>query len=264
MIAAYVDMMRIRFLTWLAYRVNYYSGILIYLIYIGGYYFFWQAAYGGRSQLGGMDITQMVTYLAASWMARAFYFNSIDREIAQEIDDGTVAVRFTQPYSYLLGKMAMALGEGVFRLLFFSLPGLALAALLFPIALPADPGRWLWWLVAIFLAFVINTQINALIGLLAFFLVRVDGLIRAKRLTTDLLSGVFLPLDFFPAAVRVALQWLPFQGIAYLPSRILSGAATAGEVLGTLALQVTWIAVLGLGLRVLWVQAVRKLELQGG
>lgn len=44
MIAMYAEIIRIRFLTMLAYRVNYYSGILIYAINIGAYYF-----YGVRS-----------------------------------------------------------------------------------------------------------------------------------------------------------------------------------------------------------------------
>ena len=36
----YIEMIRIRFLMMLAYRTNYYSGILIYAINIGAYYFY--------------------------------------------------------------------------------------------------------------------------------------------------------------------------------------------------------------------------------
>ncbi len=264
MLPAYVDMMRIRFLTRLAYRVNYYSGILIYLVYISGYYFFWSAAYGGQASLGGMQATEMVTYLVASWMARAFYYNNIDREIAQEVKDGTVAVRFTHPYSYLNGKVAMAFGEGVFRLVFLSLPGVLIASLLFPVALPTAPLTWASWLAALGLAFLINTQINALVGLSAFFLQKADGLIHVRRLTVDLLSGVYLPLTFYPESVQKVLAWLPFQGIAYLPSRILSAGVSSAELLRTLAVQTGWIAVLALVLRLVWHRAVRKLEVQGG
>ena len=35
----YLEMIRIRFLMMLAYRTNYYTGILIYSINIGAYYF---------------------------------------------------------------------------------------------------------------------------------------------------------------------------------------------------------------------------------
>lgn len=70
---AYLDFIRIRFLTMLAYRVNYYSGILIYSLNIGVYYFTWKAIYGDGGELGGFTASQMTTYLAVSWMARAFY-----------------------------------------------------------------------------------------------------------------------------------------------------------------------------------------------
>ena len=67
---AYLDLIRIRFLMMLAYRVNYYSGILIYVINIGAQYFLWKAIYQGQGTLAGMDMAQMTTYVAVSWMAR--------------------------------------------------------------------------------------------------------------------------------------------------------------------------------------------------
>jgi ABC-2 type transport system permease protein len=94
MSSLYLDFIRIRFLTMLAYRVNYYSGILVYTLNIGVYYFTWQAIYGGKEQLAGFTAAQMTTYVAVSWMARAFYFNNLDREIATEIRDGTIAIQF--------------------------------------------------------------------------------------------------------------------------------------------------------------------------
>lgn len=115
----YLEMIRIRFLMMLAYRTNYYSGILIYSINIGAYYFLWTAIYGGKESIQGLDAAQMVTYVAISWMARAFYFNNIDREIAMEIREGKVAVELIRPYNYLGMKTMQAFGEGVFRLFFF-------------------------------------------------------------------------------------------------------------------------------------------------
>src|SRR6478672_8418785 len=101
----YVEMIRIRFLMMLAYRTNYYSGILIYSINIGAYYFLWTAIYGGKESIEGLSAVQMTSYVAVSWMARAFYFNNIDREMALEIRDGKVAIEMILPYNYLIVKM---------------------------------------------------------------------------------------------------------------------------------------------------------------
>ena len=84
-VSKYIEMIRMRFLMMLAYRLNYYTGILIYTINIGAYYFLWNAIYGDKSSIEGMTSGQMTSYVAIAWMARAFYFNNIDREIAMEI-----------------------------------------------------------------------------------------------------------------------------------------------------------------------------------
>ena len=102
MSSLYLDLIRIRFLTMLAYRVNYYSGIIIYSINIGAYHFLWKAIYGDAESLGGFTVAEMTTDVAISWMARAFYFNNLDREIAREIKDGSVAIQLIRPYRYLV------------------------------------------------------------------------------------------------------------------------------------------------------------------
>ena len=66
----YWEMIRIRFLMMLAYRTNYYTGILIYSINIGAYYFLWNAIYGDKSSIEGFSGIQMTTYVAVAWMAR--------------------------------------------------------------------------------------------------------------------------------------------------------------------------------------------------
>lgn len=52
----YIEMIRIRFLMMLAYRTNYYTGILIYAINIAAYYFLWSAIYGGKQTMQGMSM----------------------------------------------------------------------------------------------------------------------------------------------------------------------------------------------------------------
>ncbi|MCG0238730.1 MAG: ABC-2 family transporter protein [Firmicutes bacterium] len=262
--ATYLELIRIRFLVMLAYRVNFYSGILTYLIYTGGYYFFWMAAYGARENLGGLSPTEMTTYLAVGWMARAFYFNHLDREIADEIRDGTVAVQLLRPVSYLGQRVAGALGEALFRLLFFSVPGLTLAALLFPVRLPMDPKVWLAYLAALTLAFVLNAQINLLVGLAAVWSTRIQGLTWARRLVVDLLSGLYLPLSFYPAWARAVLEWLPFSAISYVPSLIAAGGLWGRPMLLALVRGLIWAVVLGALVRLVWRRATRALTVHGG
>lgn len=265
---AYGYLARAKFLSMLAYRENYWSGVAVYVVYIGAYYFLWQAVYdqaaaGGRASLGGLTAVQMTSYLAVAWMARAFWFNHLDREIAAEIREGAVAVELVRPYNYLLAKLAGALGEGVFRLCFFAAPGFAVALLLFPVRLPAA-GAWPVFLAALFLSFCVNSLVNILTGLAAFFLLNNTGLMHAKRVIVDLLSGLYLPLSFYPLWAQEALRFLPFQAIAYLPNLAFTGAVRGAALAQVLAVQAAWIAVLGAAVAALWRLARRRLVVQGG
>ena len=98
--------------------------------------FYGEAIYGGKARLKGLTSVQMTSYVAIAWMARAFYFNNIDREMALEIMEGKVAVELIRPYSYLGMKTMQALGEGIFRLFLFSIPGFIIVSLIFPVKLP--------------------------------------------------------------------------------------------------------------------------------
>ncbi|WP_195576268.1 ABC transporter permease [Paenibacillus sp. 1001270B_150601_E10] len=262
--SAYLELIRIRFLTMLAYRVNYYSGILIYTLNIGVYYFTWQAIYGGQGTLAGFTADQMTTYIAVSWMARAFYFNNLDREIANEIRDGSVAIQFIRPYNYIMVKMMQGLGEGCFRLLLFMTPGLVIACILFPVQLPTEPRLWLIFAWMLFMSFLINTQINIITGLSAFFVENNEGMMRMKRVVVDLFSGVIVPISFFPGWLITLNEWLPFQAITYLPSSVFTGRVPQDEILGVLGVQLIWLVVLSIPIVWLWRKARLRLFVQGG
>lgn len=260
----YIEMIRIRFLMMLAYRTNYYTGILIYSINIGAYYFLWKAIYGSKEQIEGLSVVQMTTYIAVAWMARAFYFNNIDREMATEIKEGKVAVELIRPYNYLAMKTMQGLGEGVFRLVFFSVPGMLIVALIFPLQFSANILTWGLFSLSIILSFFINTQINLLTGITTFFLFNNTGLIRAKRVVIDLFSGLLLPISFFPFWAQDVLKYLPFQGISYVPSMIFTNGFSGSEAWNAILLQGLWVIILILPIQVLWIIAKKQLIIQGG
>jgi ABC-2 type transport system permease protein len=260
----YIEMIRIRFLMMLAYRTNYYTGILIYSINIGAYYFLWTAIYAGKEEIQGLSVSQMTAYVAISWMARAFYFNNLDREMAMEIMEGKVAVELIRPYNYLGMKTMEGLGEGIFRLFLFSLPGLVIVYLIFPIHFTWDLSVWGLFALSILLSFFINTELNLLTGITTFFLYNNAGLIRAKRVIIDLFSGLLLPISFFPGWVQSIMKFLPFQGISYVPSMIFTKGFSHQEAWAAIGQQFIWVVILILPIQLLWYIAKKQLIIQGG
>lgn len=264
LLGAYLDFIRIRFLTMLAYRVNYYTGILIYTMNIGVNYFTWMAIYGDGASLGGFSAAQMTTYVAVSWMARAFYFNNLDREISTDIRDGSIAIQFIRPYNYVLVKMMQGLGEGMFRFLLFMIPGMGIAMLLFPVQLPTDPAAWAGFLTMLVFSFLINSQINVITGLSAFFVENNEGMMRMKRVLVDLFSGLIIPISLFPEWLGSVLKLLPFQAITYLPGSVFTGRVQGVGIWNVLGIQLFWFAALLIPIVMLHHAARRRLFVQGG
>ncbi len=264
LLGAYFDFIRIRFLTMLAYRVNYYSGILIYTLNIGVNYFTWRAIYGEGESLGGFTGAQMTTYVAVSWMARAFYFNNLDREISTDIRDGSIAIQFIRPYNYVLVKMMQGLGEGLFRFMMLMIPGMVIAILLFPVQLPTDLSAWAGFLVMLFFSFLISSQINIITGLSAFFVENNEGMMRMKRVVVDLFSGLIVPISLFPGWLSSVLEVLPFQAITYLPGSVFTGRVQGVGIWNVLGIQVIWFAVLLIPIVWLYHAARQRLFVQGG
>lgn len=264
LLGAYIDFIRIRFLTMLAYRVNYYTGILIYSLNIGVNYFTWKAIYGDGGSLGGFTATQMTSYVAVSWMARAFYFNNLDREISTDIRDGSIAIQFIRPYNYVLVKMMQGLGEGIFRFMLFMIPGMAIAMLLFPVQLPTDPAAWAGFLVMLFFSFLINSQLNVITGLSAFFVENNEGMMRMKRVIVDLFSGLIVPISLFPGWLSSVLELLPFQAITYLPGSVFTGRVQGVGIWNVLGIQIFWFLALLIPMVWLYHAARQRLFVQGG
>lgn len=264
MLSMYLEIVRMRFKMMLAYRVNYYSGILVYTINIGAYYFLWKAVYGQSEQLAGFTVAQMTTYVAVTWMARAFYFNNLDRELSNEIKDGSVAIQMIRPYNYLAVKMMQGFGEGIFRFFLFSIPGMVLVSFIFPVHLPVDSVRWTVFLLMLGFSFIINSQVNIIVGLTTFFIENNEGVMRMKRVLVDLMSGVVVPMSFMPIWAKPIIDALPFQAIAYLPASVITGRIESDAMWATLWVPIGWSIALMIPILWIWRVARKRLFVQGG
>lgn len=260
----YWEFMRIKFLKMLAYRGQYFTGIITYSINIGAYYFLWEAIFQTKNIVGGFNLQQMVTYTAIGWMTRTFYFNNLDREISEDVKNGRVATELIRPYNYQLVKLAQALGEAVFRLTLFTLPGVVVVFLLFKISLPISWTAFVLYLFSILGSFFINSQINFIVGLTAFYTQNSYGVMRTKRVIIDVLSGLLLPLTLFPQWAQNIMKVLPFQGISYLPNIIYTGKILGPKALEAIGTQVIWIIILFVIGQIIWKRAVKTLVIQGG
>ena len=251
----------------LAYRLRYYTGIFTYTLYAAVQYFIWKAVYENYSAgqtIHGYTLSEMVTYVTIAWICRSLYFSNIDDEIDDLVRSGQVSIYLIRPVNFQVMLFSHAAGESIFRLLCFS-PFVALSLyLFFPMQAPASTTAFVLFVWSNVIAFLILACMNFLVGLCSFVFQNIDGLSRAKYMVIQLLSGLLLPLPFFPSAVRPIVEALPFKYITYVPMQCYLGKIGGADIIKLLSEQIAWLALLWTAGYVAWSAAVRKLCIQGG
>jgi len=263
-LAAYLEFARVGFVNILAFRLRYYTGIITYLINVCVYYFIWRAVFASSGPIAGYDLPQMVTYISVGWSLRSFYWNTIDQEMAYEVIEGKIAMDLIKPVSVLWMWFSRAMGESAFRLVLLTVPTAVIVALVFPVQRPSSAVNFGLFLVAALGSFALMVAINFMIGTCGIPLKSILALIRAKYWLIELLSGLLIPISFFPRRLQTVLDWLPFEHIAYTPLQIYLGKLDGRAALFALGKQWIWVIVLFVLADAWWNRAVKKITIQGG
>jgi ABC-2 type transport system permease protein len=248
----------------LAYRARYYVGVLTYVFNVAVYYFIWRAVFRGSPSVAGLSLPEMVTYVAVGWTIRSFYFNEIDRELAVQVQEGRLAMNLIRPVDFQTALIADAAGQSAFRATLFTLPIAFVLVLFFPIRPPASALAGALFLVSAILSFFLVAAMNFLVGLLAIGAHSIQGILRAKYMLLELLSGLLIPTTLFPEPLRTALFISPFPHVNFTPAALYLGKASGMEALRLLGLQTGWAVALIAAGQAAWRRSRRRITIQGG
>lgn len=261
----YLAFSRASFQEMLAYRLRYYTGIITYFLHVSVYFFIWKAVYvSGDEVIGGYRIGEMITYVAIGWVTRAFYFNNIDWDMAEDVIEGRIGVELTRPVDYQAIQYFMALGEALFRFILFAVPISLVVIPIYKVRMPASPVCAIAFTISILLSMAIFAGINFITGVAAVHLKNIIGVVRAKQMIIQILSGQIVPLAFFPAIAQKIMMVLPFAGIAHVPLHIYLGRYDGRQMAYGLLYQVLWAVALGYIGYIFWRDSARRLTIQGG
>lgn len=248
----------------LAYRARYYVGVLTYLFNVAVYYFIWRAVFRGSATVAGLSLPDMITYVAVGWTIRSFYFNEIDSELATQVQEGRLAMNLIRPVDFQTAMIADAAGQSAFRATLFTLPIALVVGLLFPVRPPASVLAAALFLLSAALSFALVAAINFLVGLIAIRTKSILGILRAKYMLLELLSGLLIPTTLFPEPLRGLLFASPFPHINFTPAALYLGKAAGWEAGKLLALQAGWAAALLAAGQLAWRRSRSRITTQGG
>jgi ABC-2 type transport system permease protein len=136
--------------------------------------------------------------------------------------------------------------------------------LVFRLLVPHSPLIWAAFVLSMALAICVSFALRFLINLSAFWLLDYRGPGVLMLAASNFLSGMLVPITFFPGALRTIATLLPFAAVIQTPVDVWLGKDQGLSLAGALAGQAAWaIALLLLG-RLVLRAALKKLVVQGG
>jgi ABC-2 type transport system permease protein len=263
-VRVYLTAARLSFRRYVTYRSATVAGVITNTCF--GFFraYILLAVWREKPQIGGYNAADAVTYvfLTQGLITPIGVFLG-GTELGERIRSGAVATDLYRPCDFQLWFLATDLGRAGAGLLLRAVPPVAIGTLAFPSSLPADPRRWLAFLLCCTLALLISFAIRYLVSLSAFWTLDERGTASLMLVVAMFFSGMIIPLVAMPGWLGGLARTLPWSGTLQVPIDVLLGTDTR-SLPDAIAFQVLWATVLLLLGRAVTLAARNKTVVQGG
>ena len=265
---SYVSYFKLKFTTGLQYRTAAIAGVATQIFFGLVYISIYVAFYESDSSNLPMELSQLVSYL---WLNQCFftlvYMWYKDKEIINLIKTGNIAYELCRPQNLYLMWLSKLLGERLSKVLLRFLPVVLFALILpspFNLDLSITLPRLLIFIISLSLASILVTVITLLYHIICLFTLDEKGIVNMFMVTSDILSGLTIPIPFFPKYLQTITNILPFRYVSDFPFRLYVGNITMNEGLIGILIQGVWIIILIIIGSLLMKKALKKAIIQGG
>ncbi len=201
----------------------------------------WRSLAAGGADLGGMDLSQLMTYtLMASVLRQEL---DIITPATSALWEGSIIGRYTRPLPVLQSLTAETIGRWWVPVFFlYGLPLWLLSPLLQINPLPHSLASGLMALASLALSSSLGFALDFLFASLAMRMKNgCWAVTHVREALFALLSGALIPFSLMPAPIAAILAYLPMGSIAHAPLTLYVGL---GDPLRLILLQVAWNVVL--------------------
>ncbi len=225
---------------------------------------YWKGAYVGKESIAGWTFEHIVSYYIFLLVLAPFLFVHIEEDIAKiDIQKGELVKYIIRPFSYFWFKffeeIPYRLLEGIygifFCLLFILLGNIVIISNNIEILVLSS--------IVIVLAYGISYIFKAILGLLAFWITDISGVLQFMEVVFLIFAGFIVPISLLPEGLYIISKLLPFAYMMYFPVIALQGKLAYGELLRVISIQILWILCLYSVYRFLWNKGVRTFTAVG-
>jgi viologen exporter family transport system permease protein len=181
----------------------------------------------------------------------------------ERIREGRLSAQLLRPLFPIVEDLAFFLGWKPVVVVLWLPIALFLSLVFHPVLNPTPLAIGVF-AVSLLGAYLIRSLNQSSLGLITFWTTRVGPIFQLYIAAELLLSGRLVPMTLMPAWVQSLANVLPFQWTFGFPIEALVGNLSTEQLLGGLAMQVVWIVIGSVLVRVVWHFAVRRYSAVSG
>lgn len=226
----------------------------------------WQATIQPESvgSMKGESFTweQLLWFLAAGQILYFSVQTEAQLEIEHDVISGNIVITLARPYDYLLARFASVMAHTVLSF------GVAFPAGIIVAWIASESFAISIWGISVFMiAFIFRSLLffllQAIAGLAAFWVEKSTAFVWIVGLLILVFGGGAVPIGFWPEPYRTLIELTPFPTMMYYPAKLLV-APSAELFVAMLWRSAIWILLLGGIVGLMYRQALRRLDLNGG
>lgn len=259
----YWEMLKMQIKLDASYAAWYWAGTFAIIVKLCTLYYFWAAVYENKETVGSLSLSSMLTYMVVALLLEQ-YVSGVGDNLARMIKQGYIALELMKPYHLLDKLVAMDIGQKISNSIRTTLPMLLFAIWFIGVNLPQSLEAFGLFIISVVLGILIGTQLDLIIGILAFWTVNVWGLRLLRDSIIQFCSGSLVPLSLYPHWFQEISVFLPFQSMVYIPVSIYTGSISGSAAYMAIATQFIWFILIAALARLLWSLAIRKITIFGG
>lgn len=258
----YVQLMKMNMQIAFAYKWNLLLSSLMDIFRIVAEIAFWKVFFNTTASdtVNGYDYNSIITYYIFMFIITTLMnTNDIGYKIANDIKNGMLNNLIIRPINYIGYYFSESLSQKFVQLLIVIITFVPLFIIQASnITINISLRQSLFLPLILLFSLLLNFFINIIISLLVFWLTEVTSFFFLKDVLLDFLSGRVFPIDLLPISIVNLFGVLPFMYCTFFPINILTkGIANDAFFMG-LFMQIMWIGILYITIKLLWSFGIKK------
>ena len=253
----YAQQFRTSFASMLQYRASLVIWLIGHVLEPLIYLVVWSAvSRSSGGSVGGYDTAEFAAYFIVLMLVNHVTYTWIMYEYEYRVRHGSLSFALLRPVHPIHADLADNISSKVVTLPLI-LAAAVVLALLFRPAFHIVPWAAAAFLPALLLAFIVRFLMEWTLALAAFWTTRVSAINQTYFVAMLFLSGQMAPLTLLPRPLQAIAAVLPFRWTTSFPVELLLGRIGFTQALIGMAVQLAWLGLWIVLLRMVWRAGVR-------